>query len=238
LNYGSIVQVRSPSIAHLHLTPYTENVQQGGGLGHNPGSNVGEFQGLFCTSREYLFRPWVYPISPQDGMDHLDWAMRFSAKNAACPGAGKSVKVVADKIGITDQYIDTTNFYQAKAINLKGKTLPNMGAYEVKLMTTFPRGIDLDELDSRYLHLSCTLLERDGSSAWQAVSETNGILEKLPDGCYLTAPTLRIEENASGEVKPTVYLAIINMSGADVVMDPNTDAKAWFKINIRTGEAD
>ncbi len=230
-SYGSLVEVRPPSIAHLHLTPYDENERSAGDVQGLPGG-VAELQGLFSGLRSYLFRPWVYGITPISKQLPFGWKVTYSAKHSKLPGAGKEVSLSADALGIAGQYRMNNLYYGTIVQNLKGRTIPAGGIYTISSMVNFFTTRDFDEIDMNMLSVSVNYL-------YDEIDKTAGNpAMKLPTTLLIMPARIRLWKNAAGDAKFQVEIPMLNTSDKDLVYSDGENLMHYFKIKIETGSVD
>lgn len=127
--------------------------------------------------------------------------------------------------------------YESKAINLKGKTLKADEPYEAFIsLTNFPRGISAEDFDWENVSITMNYvyhesLKTDPGESW----DDQPPLDQL---VHVTNPRYRVIENASGVPYIRAEFQIINNTGTDIVFDPDTNARHWFKFAMHAGYVD
>lgn len=236
-NFGSLVEVRSKSIHLLHLSPYNEHERAGGDVQSPAQANVGEIQGLFVGAREYLFHPWIFEKSPRENQLPLDWVMRVSAKHDAVKKTANSFAFVADQIGLTDQNVMTHLWYESKPINMKGKTLEHGVPYHTFIsLVGFPRNGNPEDVDWENISVTMNYIHHE-SEKTRPNEDWDG-QEPFDESVLITNPRYVIKENAQGTPYIRVEFALLNMTGSDIVFDPDTNARHWFKFAVHAGRVD
>ncbi|WP_211254229.1 hypothetical protein [Enterovibrio calviensis] len=229
-DFASLLEVRPPSIAHFHLTPYDENERVAGDLPARPGG-TGELQGLFSGSRTVLFRPWIYDITPIKNHLPYGWKVVFSAKDKELPGAGKDVALSADSIGIAGQHQLNTLYFGTHTHNFKGRTIESGRVYTVSA--------DISFLSDRFDDINMNLLSVSANYLFDEVKKTSGTpAEKLPVTLLVMPARIRLWENAKGAKKFYVEIPLLNTDSKDVSFPDNSNHLQYFKIKVETASVD
>ncbi|WP_232313361.1 hypothetical protein [Enterovibrio coralii] len=228
--FGSLIDVRPPSIAHLHLTPYDEHERAGGDLQAKPGG-PGELQGLFSGIRTVLFRPWVYEITPIKNHLPHGWKVVFSAKDKSLPGAGKDVTLSADSIGIAGQHALTTLHFGSHPYNMKGFGIE---PGQVKTLT-----FDITKLSEEFDDIDMNLLSVTVNYLFDELKKTPGTpAPKLPASLLLMPARVRLWKNAAGAQKFYVELPIFNTDSKAFSYPSTANQLHYFKIKVETAKVD
>lgn len=237
--FGSLMETRSKTFHLLHLGGWTEHEYAGGDMQSPSASNVGEWQGMMSAAREYLFRPWFYEKTPAANQEGLEWYFRFSSKHSVAPSPAGDVNLVADRIGLTDQYVMTHLFYESKAINMKGKTIPANGALKAFVsLTNFPRAAEsAAEMDWENVSITMNYIKHE-----TALTDPGESWDELPafsiDEVEISNPVYTVIENAQGKPYMKAEFNLRNLTDTDIVFDPDTNARHWFKFCIHSAIVD
>ncbi|EOD78920.1 hypothetical protein D515_02427 [Grimontia indica] len=227
---GSLVNVRPPSIAHLHITPYDEHERAAGDLQAEKGGAV-ELQGLFSATRTVLFRPWIYEISPPKNHLPHGWKVVFSAKDKKLPGAGKDVSLSADSIGIAGQHKLDTLYFGTYVHNFKGVSIEPGKVFTISTDIPF-LSEDFDDIDMNLLSVSANYLVDE-------IKKTSGTpAPKLPTSLLVMPARIRLWKNAAGAKKFYVEIPLLNTDDEAVSFPDTTDRKHYFKIKVETATED
>ncbi|MDD1780215.1 hypothetical protein LRP49_03280 [Enterovibrio sp. ZSDZ35] len=228
--FGSLIDVRPPSIAHLHLTPYDEHERAGGDMQAKPGG-PGELQGLFSGIRKVLFRPWVYEITPIKNHLPHGWNVVFSAKDKNLPGAGKDVTLSADALGLAGQHALTTLHFGSHPYNFKGFTI-EAGQVKTLLFDIATLSEDFDNIDMNLLSVGVNYL-------FDELKKTPGSPSpKLPASLLLMPARVRLWKNAAGTKKFYVELPVFNTDSKSLSYPSTANQFHYFKIKVETAKID
>ncbi|MEZ8080255.1 hypothetical protein [Enterovibrio norvegicus] len=230
-SYGSLVEVRPPSIAHLHLTSYDEHERDAGDVQSIPGG-VGEIQGLFSGLRSYLFRPWFYGITPLANQQSLSWKVAFSARHTKLAGNAKEVSLSADALGIAGQHKINNLYFGTIVQNFKGRRIAAGGVYTISTMVDFFERKEFDDIDMNLLNVSANYLDDE-------IEKTVGTpAPTLPTSLLMMSPRVRLWKNAAGDKKFSVEIPMLNTDDKDLVYPDTANLMHYFKIKIETASAD
>lgn len=228
--FGSLVNVRPPSIAHLHLTPYDEHERAAGDVQAKPGG-PGELQGLFSGIRTFLFRPWVYEITPiQNHLPH-GWNVVFSAKDKNLPGAGKNVTLTADAFGIAGQHKVETLYFGTHVQNMKGVS--------IQPGSVFTASVDIPLLSNAFEDIDMGLLSVSANYLFDEVKKTPGTpAPKLPASLLVMPARVRLWKNASGAGKFYIEIPLLNTDTKALNFSSTANQLHYFKVKVETAAAD
>lgn len=229
-DFGSLVNVRPPSIAHLHLSPYDEHERAAGDLQAQKGGSA-ELQGLFSGSRTVLFRPWIYEISSLDNHLPYSWKVMFSAKDKTLPGAGKDVALLADAIGLAGQHKLNTLHFGTHVHNFKGIV--------IRPGKVFTLSVDIPLLSQEFDNVDMNLLNVSVNYLFDEIRKTTGTpAPKLPASLLVMPARVRLWKNAAGTKKFYLEIPLFNTGSEALSYSDTSDHKHYFKIKIETATAD
>ncbi|AUR84285.1 hypothetical protein NVP1052A_56 [Vibrio phage 1.052.A._10N.286.46.C3] len=230
-SYGSLIEVRPPSVAQLHIAPYSEHEGAGGHV-DSVGGGVAELQGLFSGFNEVTFRPWLYDRTPAENHATSAWRVGFTAKNKNRPGAAKEVALTGDLIGIENEglinhlhYLSFTRLFSGSE---RATVIEPGRAIVVSKIVSFFDGItSLEEytndsvfnsFDFKHLHVMATYVQDE-------ISDPEA--PTLPDDVVMMPARVRLYEHDSPKADGTprrvrVMLPLFNMGDEPINLSGQT----------------
>lgn len=175
---GSLIDVRPPSVAQLHLSPYGEHERAGGEM-DSVGAGVADLQGIFSAFNEVTFRPFLYDRTPKESHESAKWRVGFTANNKNRPGAAAEVALTGDLIGIEGEgliehlhYLSVTRLFSGSE---RATVIPPSKTLMVSHIVSFFDGITsleeytddsvFDSFDFKHLHVTATYVQDEVNDA-------------------------------------------------------------------------
>ena len=243
-SYGSLIDVRSPSAAHWHLSPYEEHERDGGEM-HGKGSGVGELQAAFSGFNEVTFRPWTYDRTPKEAHEDSTWNVKFSARNDKLPGTAKEVVLAADAIGVEGEgainHLHHLSFKKTFTGSEKATIIHPGQTLNVKKIISFIDGISslpLYEDDSRFESFDFKHLTVTSTYIHDEISDPDA--PPLPDSAVLMPARAKLYQHNTSAIEGNpkrmqVILPLFNGGSEPILLDGQTHT---FSLKIEIGRED
>lgn len=214
-NYGSLVDVRSKSIANLFLTQYSEHERTGDIL--NNGQGIIELVGTFIKKDTYGVMPFLYPISKQENSisANMDWVFTNKHPESPCPEGLFTLS--ADALGIVGQTNITMMYVNNVLDQMKGTVLGPGESKVDSVIVPAVAGFDPETDDISRLICDITYVVDDVDDSRTA--------PRLPDYIRPVIQGFERTRNGAGDVRVYVRYAWHNFSATETYTADANDEK-------------